>query len=117
MNHSSNDWKKRLGTVYSTNPDFDYENEQTEEHETLPPGEQKLYISLDRRQRKGKVVTLIKGFKGKTDDLEDLGKTLKRKCGTGGSVKEGEIIIQGDFKQRIGDLLKSLGYETKFSGG
>ena len=109
-----NDWKDRLNVVYSTNPDFNYENIEEEEAETLPQNQQKLRVSMEKKGRGGKTVTLVKGFIGKEDDLKDLGKLLKTKCGVGGSVKEDEIIIQGDFKQRITELLKTEGYtQTK----
>lgn len=110
----SNDWKKRLGTVYSTDPDYDFNYGEQDDVETPPPSSQTLYVQLDRKKRKGKVVTLVTGFKGKDDDLQALGKELKKKCGTGGSVKDGEIIIQGDFKTRIGELLQGDGYKIKF---
>lgn len=110
----SNDWKDRLNVVYSTNPDFNYECIEEEEAETLPKNQQKLRISMEKKGRGGKTVTLIKGFIGSEEDLKDLGKLLKTKCGVGGSAKEGEIIIQGDFKQRIIELLKVEGYtQTK----
>ena len=92
------DWKDRLGVVYSTNPDFEYNHDQEDDDSTPSPEKQNLRVMLDRKQRKGKVVTLVTGFTGKKEDLKDLGKALKSKCGTGGSVKNGEIIIQGDFK-------------------
>ena len=106
----SNDWKDRLNVVYSTNPDFRYETTEEEEAETLPKNQQKLRVSMEKKGRGGKTVTLIKGFIGSEEDCKELGKLLKSKCGVGGSVKEGEIIIQGDFKQRIIDLLKVEGY-------
>lgn len=110
----SNDWKDRLNVVYSTNPDFNYECIEEEEAETLPKNQQKLRISMEKKGRGGKTVTLIKGFIGSEEDLKDLGKLLKTKCGVGGSAKEGEIIIQGEFKQRIIELLKVEGYtQTK----
>lgn len=110
----SNDWKDRLNVVYSTNPDFNYECIEEEEAETLPKNQQKLRISMEKKGRGGKTVTLIKGFIGSEEDLKDLSKWLKTKCGVGGSAKEGEIIIQGDFKQRIIELLKVEGYtQTK----
>ncbi len=113
----ANDWKERLGVVFSTNPDFEYENEQEETQETLPPQEQKLRVSLDKRNRKGKAVTLITGFVGTEDDLKSLGKMLKTKCGVGGSAKEGEILIQGDFREQVMKLLQQEGYKPKRSGG
>lgn len=109
-----NDWKEQLNVVYSTNPDFNYENIEEEEVETLPKKQQKLRVSMEKKGRGGKTVTLIKGFIGTKQDLKELGKLLKTKCGVGGSVKEDEIIIQGDFKQRITELLKAEGYtQTK----
>lgn len=113
----ANDWKERLGVVFSTNPDFEYENEQEETQETLAPQQQKLRVSLDKRNRKGKAVTLIAGFVGSEDDLKALGKMLKTKCGVGGSVKEGEILIQGDFREQVMKLLQQEGYKPKRSGG
>ena len=110
----NNDWKARLNVVYSTNPDYQYENEEIEEAETLPKNQQKLRVSMEKKGRGGKTVTLIKGLVGNEDDLKELGKLLKTKCGVGGSVKDEEIIIQGDFKQRIIELLKAEGYtQTK----
>ena len=110
----NNDWKDRLNVVYSTNPDFQYETIEEEEVETLPKNQQKLRVSMEKKGRGGKTVTLVNGFIGSEYDLKELGKILKTKCGVGGSVKDGEIIIQGDFKQRITDLLKTEGYtQTK----
>lgn len=110
----SNDWKDRLNVVYSTNPDFNYECIEEEEAETLPKNQQKLRVGIEKKGRGGKTVTIIKGFIGSEEDLKDLSKWLKTKCGVGGSAKEGEIIIQGDFKQRIIELLKAEGYtQTK----
>ncbi len=104
------DWKDRLNVVYSTNPDFKYEKEGEEEQDTLPKEKQALRISLDKRNRKGKAVTLITGFIGTTEDMEALGKLLKVKCGVGGSAKDCEIIIQGDFRNKILELLQKEGY-------
>jgi translation initiation factor 1 len=110
---SDNDWKKRLGVVYSTDDNFDFDTNQNEEEETLPPSQQKLIISLDKKQRKGKSVSLITGFVGSPDDLDNLARNLKKKCGTGGSSKEGEIIIQGDFRTRLKELLENDGFKVK----
>ncbi|MDR2385220.1 MAG: translation initiation factor [Tannerella sp.] len=107
----NNDWKSRLGIVYSTHPEYKYDI--YEEQETLPKEKQLLRISLSTKNRGGKTVTLIAGFAGKADDLEALGKFLKVKCGTGGSAKDGEIIIQGDFRQKVAEILKKEGYKVK----
>ena len=110
----NNDWKERLNIVYSTNPDFNYQTEDEEEIETPEKKNQKLRVSIEKKGRGGKTVTLITGFIGREDDLKELGRTLKTKCGVGGSAKDGEIIIQGDFKQRVIELLKAEGYtQTK----
>ena len=106
----NNDWKDRLGVMYSTNPNFQYDTREEEEEETLPKEKQQLRISLDKRNRGGKMVTLVTGFVGKTVDLEALGKFLKVKCGVGGSAKEGEIIVQGDFRSKILEILQKEGY-------
>ena len=105
-----NDWKNRLNVVYSTNPNFQYEEENEEEQDTLPKEKQLLKISLDKRNRGGKMVSLITGFVGNNDDLQALGKMLKVKCGVGGSAKDGEIIIQGDFRNKLLEILKKEGY-------
>ena len=110
---ADNDWKKRLGVVFSTNPDFTYEEEEAEEEATLEPSKQNLIVSIDRKGRGGKQVTLVTGFVGTADDLADLGRTLKVKCGVGGSTKDGEITIQGDFRDRVVGLLKDMGYKAK----
>ena len=109
--------KVPTNVVYSTNPDFNYEFEAEQEAETLMPSKQQLRISLDKKNRAGKAVTLITGFVGTVADLEVLGKMLKSKCGVGGSVKDNEILIQGNFKQKIFDLLIKEGYsQTKQKG-
>ena len=110
---ADNDWKSRLGVVYSTNPDFKYETEDTVEQETLPPGKQRLIVRIDRRQRAGKQVTLVEGFVGSSDDLAALAKTLKTKCGVGGTAKDGEITVQGDLRDKVVALLQSMGYNAK----
>lgn len=111
---ADNDWKSRLGMVYSTDPRFNYTlQEDAPEPETLPPAAQKLIVSIDRRRRAGKQVTLVTGFTGTAADLEALGKTLKAKCGAGGSAKDGEILIQGDFRDRVVELLLAMGYKAK----
>jgi translation initiation factor 1 len=112
------DWKERLNVVYSTNPDFNYDIEEDEEQTTLEPAKQNLRVAIDKKNRGGKVVTLITGFVGTEEDLKTLGKLLKTKCGVGGAAKDGEIIIQGDFKLKIVKLLKKEGYvKTKPVGG
>lgn len=109
--------KKHRNVVYSTNPDYNYEDEN-EEFETPKNGEQQLKVMIDRKQRKGKSVTLVTGFIGEENDLKDLAKLLKSKCGVGGAAKNGEIIIQGEFKEKIFGLLIEMGYsKTKKVGG
>ncbi|MFG5857074.1 MAG: translation initiation factor [Dysgonomonas mossii] len=105
-----NDWKDRLNVVYSTNPDFKYDTDKEEEQDTLPKEKQQLRIQLDKRNRKGKAVTLITGFVGTNEDLEELGKFLKVKCGVGGSAKDHEIIVQGDLRNKVLELLQKEGY-------
>lgn len=109
--------KDRVNVVYSTNPNFTYETEHEEEQETLDPAQQLLYVSIDRKQRGGKEVTLIEGFVGTDDDLKELGKLLKSKCGVGGTAKDGEIIVQGSFRDKVIELLTKEGYKTKRKGG
>ena len=112
----NNSFKNRQGVVYSTNPDFNYSNHMPGLRATLPSAQQNLIVKIDRKQRGGKVVTLVQGFVGSSDDLKDLGKMLKTKCGVGGSQKDGEIIIQGDFKEKIYELLLNNNYKVKKSG-
>ena len=106
--------KNRVGVVYSTNPDFQYTYEDDQPVvETLPPQQQRLHVQLDRRQRGGKQVTLVTGFVGNDDDLAALGKELKTQCGVGGNTKDGEILIQGDHRDRVTALLQAAGYKVK----
>lgn len=110
----NNDWKDRLGMVYSTNPNFQFETGDEEEAETLPKNQQRLRVRMEKNGRGGKTVTIVAGFVGTESDLKELGKWLKGRLGVGGSAKDGEVIVQGDFKQRVIDLLKADGYtQTK----
>lgn len=103
--------------MYSTNPDFNIESDQSgNEENTLPPQKQNLRIELDRKNRAGKSVTLITGFIGSSDDLTDLGKMLKTKCGVGGNAKDGEILLQGDFRKKAGEILQKEGYRVRVIG-
>ena len=106
----NNDWKDRLNVVYSTNPDFGYEMDNDEEQVTFDKNKQNLRVSIDKKNRGGKVVTLITGFIGTENDLKELGKLLKSKCGVGGSAIDGEIMVQGDFISKIIELLFIEGY-------
>ncbi len=105
-----NDWKERLNVVYSTNPDYQYETEAPAEEETLPREKQNLRISIEKKGRGGKTVTLVSGFVGTEADLRDLERLLKSKCGVGGSSKDGQILIQGDLRPKVTELLKKEGY-------
>ena len=111
-----NKHKNREGVVYSTNPEFNYFENIAGLQATLPNEQQNLIVKIDKKQRGGKVVTLVQGFVGSPDDLKDLGKMIKTKCGVGGSQKDGEIIIQGDFKEKIYQLLLENRYKAKKSG-
>lgn len=110
---ADNDWKSRLGVVYSTNPDFQYQTAGPEHEETLEPSRQRLTVRIDRRQRAGKQVTLVEGFVGSGDDLAALAKILKTKCGVGGTAKDGEITVQGDLRDKVVALLQGMGYNAK----
>ena len=112
----NNDWKKREGMVYSTSSDFEFTYKQNDESTTLPPQQQQLKVALDKSMRAGKQVTLVTGFVGTSADLEQLGKLLKSKCGVGGSVKNGEVIIQGDHRDKIVSTLQKEGYKAKRTG-
>ncbi|MBR4826398.1 MAG: translation initiation factor [Bacteroidales bacterium] len=110
---ADNDWKSRLGVVYSTNPDFQYTEDKEPEQQTLAPAKQRLVVRIDRRQRAGKQVTLVEGFVGTQEDLSALAKALKTKCGVGGTAKDGEITVQGDLRDKVVSLLQSMGYNAK----
>jgi translation initiation factor 1 len=106
--------RNAVGVVYSTNPDYQYQYDNSDEQlETLPPAKQRLHVRMERSGRGGKTVTVVDNFVGSDDDLQALGRTLKTKCGVGGTAKDGQIIIQGDFRERIATLLKELGYPAK----
>lgn len=112
----ANDWKDRLGVVFSTNPDYQFHTSTDEETKTLEPSKQNLKIWLDRLKG-GRVATVVRGYVGSADDLAALGKELKKSCGVGGTSKDGEIIIQGDHRDRVVELLTKAGYRCKKAGG
>jgi translation initiation factor 1 len=116
MKAKKNDWKNRSGIVFSTNSDFEYSLHEKEEQDTPGPAQQELVVSLDKKNRAGKKVTLIAGFQGKKEDLEKLAKQLKTKCGVGGSCKDHEILIQGDFRDQIVQWLSGMGFRAKKRG-
>ena len=111
-----NQWKNRDGVVYSTNEDYAYQYDETSEQETLPPSEQQLRVQLDKKARGGKQVTLVTGFVGTSDDLKELSKLLKSKCGVGGSAKDGDVLIQGDFRKKVTEVLVKHGYQARTIG-
>jgi translation initiation factor 1 len=117
MSKKNNDWKKRDGVVYSTADNFEYNLGENEGSETLLPSQQKLKVLLDKKARAGKQVTLVEGFVGSEDDLKELGKLLKNKCGVGGTAKDGEILIQGDHRDKVVQVLVQAGYGAKKAGG
>lgn len=110
---SDNDWKNRLGVVYSTDRNYAFSDPSEPAAKTPEPSKQRLLVSIDRRNRGGKQVTLVSGFKGTQEDLAALGKCLKVKCGVGGTAKDGEITIQGDLRDKVTALLNELGYNAR----
>lgn len=117
MSKKNNDWKKRDGVVYSTSDSFEYNLGEENEAETVPASQQKLKVLLDKKARAGKQVTLVEGFVGTEEDLKELGKLLKNKCGVGGTAKDGEILIQGDHRDKVLQVLLQAGYGAKKAGG
>ena len=109
--------KERVNVVYSTNSDYSYESENDNEQETLPPNEQVLRVYIEKKGRGGKTASVLKGFIGSDEDRNDLSKMIKASCGVGGSVKDGEIIIQGDQRDKIVKLLSAKNYGIKKAGG
>lgn len=117
MAKKNNDWKKRDGMVYSTSDEFEFQTPSSEDQETLAPNQQNLKVMLDKKARAGKKVTLVEGFIGNEIELALLGKLLKNKCGVGGSAKDGEILIQGDHRDKVVEILQAEGYKAKKAGG
>ncbi|MBT1687879.1 translation initiation factor [Dawidia soli] len=116
MSKKNNDWKKRDGVVYSTSSDFEFSYQQDDEAQTLPPQQQNLRVQLDKSGRAGKQVTLVTGFIGTAADLDTLTKLIKTKCGVGGSQKDGEVLIQGDVRDKVVQILQKEGYKAKRIG-
>ncbi|MEQ8302400.1 MAG: translation initiation factor [Cyclobacteriaceae bacterium] len=116
MSKKKNAWKSRDGIVYSTSEDYTYSNDQPEEIESLEKGKQNLRVQLDKSGRAGKQVTLVTGFIGNQNELDSLTKLLKTKCGVGGSAKDGDILIQGDVREKVLTILAKEGYRAKRSG-
>lgn len=112
MGRNDNDWKQRLGMVYSTNPDFKFESEAEQDVESVPAANQKLRVSVEKHGHGGKTVTIVRGFIGLDDELKELARALKTFCGTGGAVKDGEILIQGDLKEKVVSRLIDNGYRN-----
>ncbi|HDP74870.1 MAG TPA: translation initiation factor [Bacteroidales bacterium] len=111
------DWKDKLNFAYSTNPNFNFaDGDENQKPVVVPPSKQRLIVGIERKNRGGKCVTIVKGFVGSDDDIEKLGKTLKTRCGVGGTVKYGEIIIQGEIKQKVASILQEMGYKVTISG-
>ena len=117
MAKKNNDWKKRDGMVYSTSDEFEFQTPSSEDQETLAPNQQNLKVMLDKKARAGKKLTLVEGFIGNEIELALLGKLLKNKCGVGGSAKDGEILIQGDHRDKVVEILQAEGYKAKKAGG
>lgn len=114
----SSDLSALGGMVYSTNPDYELSTEDSGGEEvSIPPSKQTLYVSRDKKSRGGKVATLVEGFDGTEQELIELGKWLKQKCGVGGSAKDWEIIVQGDKRDKVAELLKTKGFKVKLKGG
>ena len=114
---SDNDWKSRLGMVYSTDPNFQYRTAGEDGGQSVPAAQQDLRVWLDRSHRAGKCVTLVRGFRGPDSELKELATMLKSRCGVGGSAKDGEVIVQGDHRERVLDILIKAGYKAKKAGG
>ncbi|MCC8034526.1 MAG: translation initiation factor [Rikenellaceae bacterium] len=113
---SGNDWKSRLGVVFSTNPDFEYDTAEKDGGEPLFVSGQDLRVWLERRKA-GKVATIVRGFRGSDASLKELGALLRSRCGVGGTAKDGEILLQGDFRDRVISILCEEGYKVKKAGG